>query len=387
MLSSATPGIESYSLAQKGVYSLEKLTERYGEAVLPEVTVIDMKAEKSRGNKYLISTELQNRLKSNLEAKKQSILLMNRRGYNTFVACDSCGSVVTCPYCSISMTFHLSNKKLMCHYCGYTTDFKTKCDVCGKENVRYSGYGTQRIEEELHNLLPEARILRMDTDSNSGRYAFEKNITAFGKNEYDIMLGTQMVAKGLDFENVTLVGVINADQQLNNDDFRSEELTFDLLTQVVGRCGRGKNKGTAVIQTMTPENNIISLAKMQDYEEFYKNEIAIRRMLTYPPFCDICAVYAVSEDELKALSAARVFLDEFKKRTENAENAPKVIVLPVMPPRIAKVNNKFRYRIIIKCKNTAAFRRIISDLLVEFGASRTFGDVTVFADINPLSLV
>ena len=387
LLSSATPGIESYSLAKKGIYSLEKLTERYGEAVLPEVTVIDMKAEKSRGNKYLISTELQNRLKSNLEAKKQSILLMNRRGYNTFVACDSCGSVVTCPYCSISMTFHLSNKKLMCHYCGYTTDFKTKCDVCGKENVRYSGYGTQRIEEELHNLLPEARILRMDTDSNSGRYAFEKNITAFGKNEYDIMLGTQMVAKGLDFENVTLVGVINADQQLNNDDFRSEELTFDLLTQVVGRCGRGKSKGTAVIQTMTPENNIIALAKRQDYEEFYKNEIAIRRMMTYPPFCDICAVYAVSEDELKALSAARVFLDEFKKRTENAENAPKVIVLPVMPPRIAKVNNKFRYRIIIKCKNTAAFRRIISDLLVEFGASRTFGDVTVFADINPLSLV
>ncbi|MBO5184603.1 MAG: primosomal protein N', partial [Clostridia bacterium] len=387
LLSSATPGIESYSLAKKGIYSLEKLTERYGEAVLPEVTVIDMKAEKSRGNKYLISTELQNRLKSNLEAKKQSILLMNRRGYNTFVACDSCGSVVTCPYCSISMTFHLSNKKLMCHYCGYTTDFKTKCDVCGKENVRYSGYGTQRIEEELHNLLPEARILRMDTDSNSGRYAFEKNITAFGKNEYDIMLGTQMVAKGLDFENVTLVGVINADQQLNNDDFRSEELTFDLLTQVVGRCGRGKSKGTAVIQTMTPENNIIALAKRQDYEEFYKTEIAIRRMMTYPPFCDICAVYAVSEDELKALSAARVFLDEFKKRTENAENVPKVIVLPVMPPRIAKVNNKFRYRIIIKCKNTAAFRRIISDLLVEFGASRTFGDVTVFADINPLSLV
>lgn len=387
LLSSATPSIESYSLAKKGVYSLEKLTERYGTAVLPEVTVIDMKAEKSKGNKYCISAELLDRLKSNLEAKNQSILLMNRRGYNTFVACDSCGSVVTCPYCSISMTFHLSNKKLMCHYCGYTTDFKTKCDVCGKENVRYSGYGTQRIEEELHSLLPEARILRMDTDSNSGRYAFEKNITAFGNNEYDIMLGTQMVAKGLDFENVTLVGVINADQQLNNDDFRSEELTFDLLTQVVGRCGRGKNKGTAVIQTMTPENNIIALAKTQNYDEFYKDEIEIRRMMTYPPFCDICAVYTVSEDELKALSAARIFLEEFKKRAKCEKDALKVIVLPVMPPRIAKVNNKFRYRIIIKCKNSAAFRKIISELLIEFGASKTFGDVTVFADINPLSLV
>ena len=387
LLASATPSIESFSLAQKGVYSLESLTERYGKAVLPDVSVIDMKAERQRGNRHSISMELLERLKSNLEEKKQSILLINRRGYNTFVACDSCGSVVTCPHCSISLTFHLSNKKLMCHYCGYTADFKTKCDVCGKENVRYSGYGTQRIEEEIQNLLPEARILRMDTDSNSGRYSFEKNINAFGNNEYDIMLGTQMVAKGLNFENVTLVGVINADQQLNNDDFRSEELTFDLLTQVVGRSGRGKNKGTAVIQTMTPENNIIRLAKKQDYLEFYNNEIEIRHYMIYPPFCDICSVCAVSEDELKALSAAKLFLEEFRKAVEKEKNAVKVIALPVMPPRVAKVNNKFRYRIIIKCKNNAAFRRIISALLIEFGASKTFGDVTVIADINPLTLV
>lgn len=387
LLASATPSIESFSLAQKGVYSLEMLSERYGEAVLPDVSVIDMKAERQRGNKHSISMELLERLQKNLDEKKQSILLINRRGYNTFVACDSCGSVVTCPHCSISLTFHLSNKKLMCHYCGYTTDFKTKCDVCGKEHVRYSGYGTQRIEEEIQNLLPEARILRMDTDSNSGRYSFEKNITAFGNNEYDIMLGTQMVAKGLNFENVTLVGVINADQQLNNDDFRSEELTFDLLTQVVGRSGRGKNKGTAVIQTMTPENNIIRLAKKQDYLEFYKDEIEIRRCMIYPPFCDICSVCAISNDELKALSAAKLFLEEFRKAVDKEKKTVKVIALPVMPPRIAKVNNKFRYRIIIKCKNTFEFRKIISDLLTEFGASKTFGDVTMVADINPSSLV
>lgn len=387
LLASATPSIESFSLAQKGVYSLEMLTERYGEAVLPDVSVIDMKAERQRGNKHNVSIELLERLKKNLDEKKQSILLINRRGYNTFVACDSCGSVVTCPHCSISLTFHLANKKLMCHYCGYTTDFKTKCDVCGKEHVRYSGYGTQRIEEEIQNLLPEARILRMDTDSNSGRYSFEKNITAFGNNEYDIMLGTQMVAKGLNFENVTLVGVINADQQLNNDDFRSEELTFDLLTQVVGRSGRGKNKGTAVIQTMTPENNIIRLAKKQDYLEFYKDEIEIRRYMIYPPFCDICSVCAVSDDELKALSAAKLFLEEFRKAVDKEKKTVKVIALPVMPPRIAKVNNKFRYRIIIKCKNNAEFRHIISSLLIEFGASKTFGDVTMVADINPSSLV
>lgn len=387
LLSSATPSIESYSLAKKGIYSLETLTERYGDAVLPDVSVIDMKEDRKRGNKHYISIELIERLRRNLDDKRQSILLINRRGYNTFVACDSCGTVMTCPFCSISLTFHMVNKKLMCHYCGYTTEFKTRCESCGKENVRYAGYGTQRIEEELRLLLPEARVLRMDTDSNSGRYSFEKNLTDFGNNKYDIMLGTQMVAKGLNFENVTLVGVINADQQLNNDDFRSEELTFDLLTQVVGRAGRGRHKGEAVIQTLTPENSVIQLAKDQDYPSFFKNEIAIRKMMTYPPFCDICCVYTISENEAKALSAARMFFNEFTDIVNENRKELKVIVLPVMPPRVSKVNNKYRYRIIIKCRNNAAFRSVISKLLVKFGASSAFSDVTVFADMNPQTLV
>lgn len=387
VLSSATPSIESYSFAQKGIYSLETLSERYGEAVLPDVSVIDMKEDRKRGNKHYISLELQERLQKNLDDGHQSILLINRRGYNTFVACDSCGSVITCPFCSISLTFHMVNKKLMCHYCGYTTDFKTHCENCGKESVRYAGYGTQRIEEELSKLLPSARILRMDTDSNSGRYAFEKNLSDFGRNKYDIMLGTQMVAKGLNFENVTLVGVINADQQLNNDDFRSEELTFDLLTQVVGRAGRGRHKGEAVIQTLTPENSVIQLAKNQDYLSFFKNEISIRKMMTYPPFCDICCVYAISENEAKALSAARLFFNEFTDCVNENRREHKVIVLPVMPPRVSKINNKYRYRIIIKCKNNSAFRKIISKLLIKFSASSSFSDVTVFADMNPQTLV
>ena len=387
LLSSATPSIESYSLAEKGIYSLATLTERYGDAVLPDVSVIDMKEDRKRGNRHYISLELIERLRRNLDDKRQSILLINRRGYNTFVACDSCGTVMTCPFCSISLTFHMVNKKLMCHYCGYTTEFKTRCENCGKENVRYAGYGTQRIEEELKLLLPEARVLRMDTDSNSGRYSFEKNLTDFGNNKYDIMLGTQMVAKGLNFENVTLVGVINADQQLNNDDFRSEELTFDLLTQVVGRAGRGRHKGEAVIQTLTPENSVIQLAKDQDYPSFFKNEIAIRKMMTYPPFCDICCVYTISENEAKALSAARMFFNEFTDIVNENRKELKVIVLPVMPPRVSKVNNKYRYRIIIKCRNNAAFRSVISKLLVKFGASSAFSDVTVFADMNPQTLV
>ncbi len=387
VLSSATPSIETYSQAVRGSYALEKLDERYGDAVLPEVTIVDMKNDRARGNKYSISIELQDRLAKNLEEKKQSILLINRRGYNTFAACDNCGSVITCPSCSISLTYHMANNRLMCHYCGYSTPFTSKCTKCGKERVRYAGYGTQRIEQELSNLFPQARVLRMDTDSAFSRQVFEKKLTDFGNGEYDIMLGTQMVAKGLNFENVTLVGVINADQQLNNDDFRSEELTFDLLTQVVGRSGRGKNKGSAIIQTITPENNIIRLAQHQDYETFFKNEITIRKFMTYPPYCDICTIGTVSENEHLAFSAAKAFLDRMIALLDSEYNEMKLIILPPMPPRIAKINNKYRYRIIIKCKNNKLFRQFISQLLIEFGKCKTYSKVTFTADINPSALV
>ena len=383
LLSSATPSMESYAAAKRGKYDLEVLTERYGEAVLPDVSVIDMKAERQAGNKHNLSSELLERLEQNLKDKKQSILLINRRGYNTFVACDSCGGVVTCPSCSISLTYHSANNRLMCHYCGYSAPFTKVCPDCGKEDVRYAGYGTQRIEKELEELLPEARVLRMDTDSTSSRYSFEKNIIDFGDGKYDIMLGTQMVAKGLNFENVTLVGVINADQQLNNDDFKSQERTFDLLTQVVGRSGRGKNKGTAVIQTLTPENHIIRLAQQQDYDGFFDNEIIIRRAMVYPPYCDMCAVLFVSENEVKALNASRDFLAELKTATAQEYKDVKIIVLGPMPPRLSKVNNKYRYRIIIKCKNNKRFRTMLSGLLITFGKNKKYSDVTLSADINP----
>ena len=387
LLSSATPSVESYCFADRGIYSLERLDERYGNAVLPDVSVVDMKLDRAKGNKHSLSLELIDLISKNLEDKKQSILLINRRGYNTFVACDDCGDVITCPSCSISLTFHSANNRLMCHYCGYSTPFTTKCSHCGKERLRYAGYGTQRIEEELKTLFPEARILRMDTDSAVTRQEFEKNLFDFGNGEYDIMLGTQMVAKGLNFENVTLVGVINADMSLNNDDFRSEERTFDLLTQVVGRSGRGENKGVALIQTLNPDNNVIRLAQRQDYESFYKNEIAIRKVMTYPPYCDICTICTVSEDELKAMSAAKMFLERLKELASEEYKDINLIVLPVMAPRISKMNNKFRFRIIIKCKNGKLFRSLISRLLVEFEGLQTFSDVTFTADINPENLV
>ncbi len=387
LLSSATPSVESYSMAKKGKYSLEILTQRYADAVLPDVTTVDMKAERQKGNKYNLSSELLERLENNLENKKQSILLINRRGYNTFAACDSCGSVVTCPSCSISLTYHSANNRLMCHYCGYSVPMTKTCPDCGKQDVRYAGYGTQRIEDELQSLLPQARVLRMDTDSTSSRYSFEQNIIDFGEGKYDIMLGTQMVAKGLNFENVTLVGVINADQQLNNDDFKSQERTFDLLTQVVGRSGRGKNKGTAVIQTLTPENNIIKLAQAQDYDSFYNNEIIIRKAMVYPPYCDLCSVCFVSEDEVKALEGAKQFFLELKEKVSDEFQEQKIIVLGPMPPRLSKINSKYRFRLIIKCKNSKRFRCMISQLLISFGKNKKFADVTAVADINPENLI
>lgn len=386
VLSSATPSIESYSNAKRGTYSLHTLSERYGTAVLPDVTVVDMKKDKQSGNKYAISSELLEALEKNLNDKKQSILLINRRGFNTFAACDSCGSVITCPSCSISMTYHSANNRLMCHYCGYSSPFISTCPECGKNNVRYSGFGTQKIEKEIEELLPEAKVLRMDTDSTSSRQDFEKGLSDFSDGKYDIMLGTQMVAKGLDFEKVTLVGVISADQQLNNDDFRSEEKTFDLLTQVVGRAGRGENKGTAIIQTMTPENHIIRLAQKQDYDTFFNNEIIIRKAMLYPPYCDLCSVSFISEKENNALMCSKDFLNELRTVTTEKYKNQKIIVLGPMPPRLSKINNKFRYRIIIKCKNSKDFRSMISEMLISFGKNNKYRDVTLTADINPENL-
>ena len=387
LLASATPSVISFSNAINGRYSLHILSERYGNAVLPDVVTVDMKEERKAGNRYNISSVLLQLLEKNLNDKKQSILLINRRGYNTFVACDSCGSVVNCPNCSISLTYHSANNRLMCHYCGYSMPFTKKCKECGKDDMRYSGYGTQKIEEEIAELLPEARVIRMDTDTTSSRHAFEKILLDFGDGKYDIMLGTQMVAKGLNFENVTVVGVINSDQQLNNDDYRSEERTFDLITQVVGRSGRGDYKGTAVIQTISPENHIIQLAGQQDFESFYNNEIVIRKALVYPPYCDMCVISFSGENELKVLNCSKAFFSSFQDLLEKKYNTQKVIVLGPLPARISKVGNKYRYRIIIKCKNNKNIREMISELLICFGKDNNYTDISVYADINPENLL
>ena len=387
VLSSATPSIESYYLAQNGRYSFNMLSTRYGNAVLPEVTVVDMNAEMESGNNTILSSVLHQSLDENLKNGRQSIILLNRRGYNTFVSCKACGHVMTCPNCSISLTYHSANHRLMCHYCGYSMPLVKECPQCHENKVHFTGYGTQRAEQQLRELLPDARILRLDTDSTMTRFAYEKKLRQFAEGEYDIIIGTQMVAKGLDFENVTLVGVLSADQTLYSDDFRSYERAFDLLTQVVGRSGRGQFAGKAIIQPFTPENDIIKLAARQDYQEYYEGEIAIRKAMLYPPFSDICVVGFVGGTEAKVREASKAFLNMLRTLAQSEYSGQPMRVLNPSPALIGKVSNKYRYKLIIKCRNHTKFRELISRLLIQFAGVREFSSVSVFADMNPDSIM
>ena len=385
LLSSATPSIESYFYAKQGRYNLSTLTNRYGGAVLPEVVIADMNVEAQEGNFSNFSSVLLENLHYNLDHNKQSILLLNRRGHNVYVSCTHCQEPVTCPNCSITMTYHSANKRIMCHYCGYSLPFTNECPTCNGKGLRLSGAGTQMAEEELEKIFPQARILRLDTDATMKKFSHERKLTAFAKGDYDILIGTQMVAKGLNFPNVTLVGVLNADQMLYADDYRSYERTFSLLTQVVGRSGRGKDKGMAVIQTFTPENNIISMSAQQDYEKFYNGEIAIRKAMLYPPYADICMIGFVSENQMKAVKASNDFLNMFiNNARENYPDLPLRILGP-SPASVLKVSNKYRYKLIIKCRNNSDFRKLLGDLLCDFDKISEFKDVTVYADMNTLS--
>lgn len=382
LLASATPSVESFAAAKSGKYSFYELKNRYGNAVLPKVVTVDLRNEQQSEN-HELSRELIKELNKNKEDGKQSIVLINRRGYNTFVSCTSCGEVVTCPNCSISMTYHSANGRLMCHYCGYSVSFTQECPSCHKPALRYAGFGTQRIEDEIEKAVPGARIMRMDTDTASSRFAHEECLNAFARGDYDILVGTQMVAKGLDFEKVTLAAVVSVDQQLYNDDFRSLERTFSLLTQVVGRSGRGKHPGKAIIQTLTPENEVIRLAARQDYDAFFATEIRMRKLMIYPPFCDICVIGFSGADEVKTRVASQRALDKIKELTESEYRDEKLIVLGPLPARVPKVNKKFRYRLIIKCRNTKGFRSMITEVLKSFYGDSKFSSVSVYADMNP----
>ncbi|MCH5298068.1 MAG: primosomal protein N' [Ruminococcus sp.] len=384
VLSSATPSIETFYYANNGRYSLNTLTKRFGSATLPEVVTADMNIEMQNGNATGFSNILLENLEYNLEHQKQSILLLNRRGHNTFVTCRTCGESVTCPNCSISLTYHSANDRLMCHYCGYSIKYTSECPTCHSNTLRFGGTGTQKAENDIAEIFPDARILRMDTDATSSKSSYEKMISSFADGEYDILVGTQMVAKGLNFPNVTLVGVLNADQMLYADDYRSYERSFSLLTQVVGRSGRGESKGIAVIQSYTPDNLIISMAAKQDYETFYNTEINVRKAMLYPPFADICLIGFVGENQTQTLKAANGFLQSFIKLARNEFPSLPLRILGPSPALVVKVCNKFRYKLIVKCRNTKDFRAMLSKLLVEFGNNKEYSRVTAYADMNAL---
>lgn len=386
LMTSATPSIEAYSNAVKGNYTLCTIHNRYGDAQLPRVITVDMKSEMRLGNKTPLSAKLKELLQTVLDNGKQAILLINRRGYNTFIACNECGHVLTCPNCSISLTYHSSNNKLVCHYCGYTKHLDNICPECGSNQVRYSGYGTQRIEDELNAAFPTARILRMDADTTGTKFSHERLLSAFSAGDYDFLIGTQMVAKGLDFDNVTLVGVINADNSLYDENYAASERSFDLITQVVGRAGRRDEEGLAVIQTINPYNDTIEFAANQDYVGFYKNEIEMRRLMIYPPYCDLISITLTGNNESVVALASKRFFDFIIKYNGEEYKELKIIVLGPTPAKISKINNNYRYRITLKCKNSSKIRTMITKILKSIDTIKEYKDVSISVDVNPYDI-
>ena len=377
---SATPTVETAWAVEQGSYQKALLRRRYNENALPEVLIADLRQEILNGNPGLISTPLRQELKKNLAAGEQSILFLNRRGSSRMLLCGECGYVPQCPRCSTAMTYHSANGRLMCHYCGHSEPAADTCPECGGW-MKHVGVGTQKVEEELRELFPEAGILRMDADTTAGGH--EEILQTFERERVPILLGTQMVAKGLDFENVTLVGVLSADISLYVDNYRAAERTFSLLTQVVGRAGRGGKTGRAVIQTYTPGNDVIRCAARQDYDAFYESEIRMRRLRRYPPFADLFTVTVSGTEEGRVLRAAvsvRETLRQLCRRPELAAGEPEV--LGPAPAPVVKVNNRFRYRCTLVGKNDKATREMLAWLQKDFAKDSANRGMNLFVDHN-----
>ncbi len=383
LMASATPSVETFAAAKRGKYTLCSLTERYGNAVLPEAQVVDMRTEISNGNKGAVSGVLYDEISAALNNGNQAIVLLNRRGHNTYISCPTCSYVASCPNCSISLTYHSANKRLMCHCCGYSENIFSVCPECGEQHIKFSGIGTQKVEEELKMLFPDANVLRMDADTTSAQNSYGQYLNDFAGGKYDIMLGTQMVAKGLDFPNVTVVGVLGAEKTMNSEDYRSAERTFSLLTQVIGRAGRGQAAGTAIIQTQDPDSTIIPLAQSQDYEQFFEEEIMSRKAHIYPPYCDLVLLYTQSISQEIAKDTAFKVLENIKNNVSGDFSDVKLIVLGPTAATVAKINNKYRYRILIKCKNNKRLRELLRRS-VDF---KMIKDASVMIDINPEVLI
>ena len=381
LLASATPSTESYYAAQHGRTQLVRLTKRYGGNPLPKVQIVDMRAELASGNPREISLAMEDAIRHNLEAGKQTILLLNRRGYQTVAQCEDCREVLKCQKCSVPMVYHKSAHKLLCHYCGSQLDPPpARCPACGGK-LQYRGFGTQKAEEELAKLFPEARVLRMDQDTTAAKDAHEKLLAKFARHEYDIMVGTQMVAKGLDFENVTLVGVLGIDSLLFAQGFRAYETVFSLVTQVVGRSGRAKDPGFAIIQTTDPDNPVLNLAAAQDYDAFFEQEIAYRKLGLYPPFCGLCVVGFAGPKESEVARASARFAALLGRQAAKQPDLPLRVLGPT-PGSIEKINDSYRYKLTVKCRNDRRFRDLIRETLTLYEQEKLPGKATVVVDLH-----
>ena len=378
LLASATPSIETFYKAKKGKIAFFEMTERYGGAKLPDSVIVDMKNELLSGRAGVLSEALADEIQYNLENKQQTILLMNRRGYNTIARCAECGTVKECPRCNIPLIYHRANGKLMCHYCGHSEPAIVRCDSCKSEYVMYSGCGTQKVEDEIKAQFPDARILRMDLDTTMAKFSHDRHFSDFAEGKYDIMVGTQMVAKGLDFPNVTLVGVLAADMTLYGGDYRSYERTFGLLTQVIGRCGRSKLSGRAYIQTHSPEHSVIERSCAQDYRAFYEEEIINRKVMLYPPFCSMGSVLFSGTNERTTMEAAAAFSKLLEEKV--SKTGIPIRILGPTPSHVAKIADKWRWKLIIKYRPDGDFFSTMGETLKEFSKNKDFVKIEVMAD-------
>ena len=380
LLASATPSTESYYAAQHGRTQLVRLTKRYGGNPLPKVQIVDMRAELASGNPREISLAMEDAIRHNLEAGKQTILLLNRRGYQTVAQCEDCREVLKCTKCSVPMVYHKAAHKVLCHYCGSQMEPPTVCPACGGK-LQYRGFGTQKAEEELAKLFPDARVLRMDQDSTAAKDAHEKLLARFANHEYDIMVGTQMVAKGLDFEDVTLVGVLGIDSLLFAQGFRAYENVFSLITQVVGRSGRARDPGFAIIQTTDPDNPVLNLAAAQDYDAFFEQEIAYRKLGLYPPFCGLCVIGFAGAKEIEVARAAARFAALLGQQAAKQPDLPLRVLGPT-PGSIEKINDTYRYKLTIKCRNDRRFRDLVRSTLERYEQEKLPSKATVAVDLH-----
>ena len=385
LLASATPSVESFYKAKSEVYTMIPLRERYGGLKLPVAIVVDMREELRLGNLSPISKRLYESLQRVKENDEQAILFLNRRGYSSQISCKECGEVITCPHCSVSLTYHTDSAsgKLMCHLCGYTAPTPRECPSCRADKLSFLGFGTQKLEGELARFLPDMPIMRMDADTTSGKMAYDTMLEDFREGNADILLGTQMVAKGHDFPRVTLVGVALADTSLYVSDFRAAERTFSLLTQVIGRAGRATDGGIAVIQTFSPNNETIRLACKQDYDGFYEGEIALRRELSYPPFCDMVQLTLTADSESELFRTSKMLSENIVAKINAEYSDMPFVVFGPFEAGVYKLNEKYRMRMVVKCKLTSKSRRLFADLLADFAKERA---VTLAVDLNPLTV-